>query len=144
MHNKVTSHPLVMRVLLPCLIYRITCIPSPRRTCIQTSTICPKIAMSSTAEVVTIPRREKGIDIARAVSEAQAAVVGALAGSRWKDGNGARIKDSLWATDPTLLAYSDLMLTVPDELASVATVLYGMVRMPENEGGGDLIVTMTQ
>lgn len=92
---------------------------------------------------MTIPRRDKGIDLTRAVSEAQAATRGTLSGSNRGGGSAARFKGSLWATDPTLLTYSDLMLAVPDELTSVATALYGMVRKWGNKGvgGGGFVAT---
>ncbi|CAM9950707.1 unnamed protein product, partial [Ectocarpus sp. 12 AP-2014] len=81
----------------------------------------------STAEVVTIPRKDGGIDIARAVSEAKQTGTGPLASSSGASGSAARVKGSLWSTDPALLAYSDLMLAVPDDLSSVATAVYCMV-----------------
>ncbi|CAM9091877.1 unnamed protein product [Ectocarpus fasciculatus] len=81
----------------------------------------------STAEVVTIPRKDGGIDIARAVAEAKQTGTGPLASSSGAGGSAARVKDSLWSTDPALLAYSDLMLAVPDDLSSVATAVYCMV-----------------
>lgn len=82
--------------------------------------------------MVSIPRRDKGIDLAQAVVEAQAAVMGppvAPVGSSPGCQTGARVEGGLWATDPTLVAYADLMSAVPDELCSVATALYGMVRL---------------
>lgn len=82
---------------------------------------------------MTIPRKGSGIDIARAVAEAQASALGSLADSRDKVGGAAGVEDSLWATDSALLAYSDLMSAVPDELSSVATALYGMVRKRQRE-----------
>ncbi|CAM9454807.1 unnamed protein product, partial [Pylaiella littoralis] len=81
----------------------------------------------STAEVVTIPRKDKGIDVARAVAEAEQAGMGPLASSSGADGSAARVKGSLWATNPALIAYSDLMLSLPDEISSVATALHFMV-----------------
>ena len=95
---------------------------------------------SSTAQVVSIPRRDRGIDLAQAVAEAQAAVMGpsvasvapvaSVASSHQHHGfeSGATLEGGLWATDPTLVAYADLMSAVPDELCSVATALYSMVR----------------
>lgn len=83
---------------------------------------------TSTAEVVTIPRKERGVDIARAVAEAQRAGIGPLGSSSGANGSPARVKGSLWGTDLGLLAYSDLMLAVPDELSSMATALHCMVR----------------
>lgn len=90
---------------------------------------------SSTAQVVSIPRRDKGIDLAQAVAEAQAAVMGppvaSVDSSHQRNGfeSGARFEGGLWVTDPTLVAYADLMSAVPDELCSVATALYSMVRL---------------
>eukprot|EP00752_Nemacystus_decipiens_P011329 g10067.t1 len=81
----------------------------------------------STAEVVTIPRKERGVDIARAIAEAQRAAIGPLGSSSGANGSPARVKGSLWGTDQALLAYSDLMLAVPDELSSMATTLHCMV-----------------
>lgn len=78
--------------------------------------------------MVSIPRRDKGIDLERAVTEAQAAVKGLSVGSSPGYESGARAEGSLWATDPTLLAYADLVSAVPRELFPVATALYGMVR----------------
>lgn len=77
---------------------------------------------------MTIPRRERGIDVNRAIAEAQAVNDGPLiAGGDRSKGSAARVEGSLWATNPTLLAYSNLMLAVPDELSSAATAVYCMV-----------------
>lgn len=100
-------------------------------TPLTTARACPNPstpAANSTAEVVTIPRKNGGIDIARAVSEAKQTGTGPLASSSGAGGSAARVKGSLWSTDPALLAYSDLMLAVPDDLSSVATAVYCMVR----------------
>lgn len=83
---------------------------------------------NSTAEVVTIPRKQRGVDIARAIAEAQRVGTGPLGSSSGANGSPARVKGSLWGTDQGLLAYSDLMLAVPDELSSIATALHCMVR----------------
>lgn len=87
-----------------------------------------QLCTSSTAEVVTIPRKEGGIDIAKAVAEAQRAGIGPLGSSSGANGSAARVKGSLWGTDQGLLSYSDLMMAVPDELSSAATALHCMVR----------------
>lgn len=68
------------------------------------------------------------MDIARAIAEAQRAGIGPLGSSSGANGSPARVKGSLWGTDQGLLAYSDLMLAVPDELSSMATALHCMVR----------------
>eukprot|EP00903_Cladosiphon_okamuranus_P016097 g14858.t2 len=81
----------------------------------------------STAEVVNIPRKDRGVDIARAIAEAQRAGIGPLGSSSGANGSPARVKGSLWGTDQGLLTYSDLMLAVPDELSSMATVLHCMI-----------------
>lgn len=106
-------------------------------------------SLSSTAELITLPRKDEDMDLVRAIDEAKSSVGtgylptggGGRGGTeREKIGAGsyhgspARIEGSLWATHPTLLAYSDLMLDVPEELTSSATALYCMVRI-ENELG---------
>lgn len=78
--------------------------------------------------MVTLPRKEGGIDIAKAVAEAQRAGIGSLGSSSGANGSAARVKGSLWSTDQALLAYSDLMMAIPDELSSAATALHCMVR----------------
>lgn len=93
----------------------------------KTSLNCPSDE-NSTAQVVCIPRRDKGIDLARAVTETQAAVMGPSVGSSPGCQDGVSVEGGLWATDPTLVAYAELISAVPDELCSVATALYGMVR----------------
>lgn len=72
------------------------------------------------------------MDLGRAVEEAKWAATGlndgdyeCVGGSF--HGSAARVKGSQWATDPTLLAYSNLMLALPEELTSVATTIYCMV-----------------
>lgn len=77
---------------------------------------------------MTIPRREGGIDVTQAIAEAQVVNTGPLvAGGDRSKGSAARVKGSVWATNPMLFAYSNLMLAVPDELSSAATAVYCMV-----------------
>lgn len=80
--------------------------------------------------MVTLPRRDKGIDLAQAVAEAQVAATGSLqfGGTNEGAGSAARVEGSVWNTDTALSAYSDLMLGVLEELTTVGTTLHCMVR----------------
>lgn len=80
---------------------------------------------------MAIPRRDGGIDLAQAITEAQAAVTGTSAGglAAGCGSTATKVEGSLWATDPTLASYADLVSAVPEEFCTVATTLYSMVRM---------------
>ncbi|CAN0080547.1 unnamed protein product, partial [Scytosiphon promiscuus] len=81
----------------------------------------------STAEIVSLPRTDNGVDVVRAIAEAQQTETGPLASSSGVAGSAARMDGSLWATDPLLLAYSEVMLALPDELSSVAVAVNSLV-----------------
>ena len=84
----------------------------------------------STAEVVALPHKDAGINLTLAAAEARAVTMGSTTSvDGWNGaGSAARVEGSVWVTNLALSTYCNLMLSVPDELTSVATTLYCMVR----------------